>query len=154
MAKKKTKPAYEPGDLEKMAPPNDRIQHGPGNLSRLRKATGESAFIIEHGARGDDGEVFKLTRIDPILLEELLDADPRVRRLGIRADEKGRWTPAMLDRMELEVERVFEEEYLPLVLEEFAEIRRQIAEYALLRQAGNLELLRLHQAIDKHRPKR
>lgn len=157
MAKRKKQkvviPEYRPGDLDEMAPPNRRLPNGPGSIAGLKKPDGTNAFVHETDARG--GELtFNVTRIDPFLLEELLDADSRVRKLGIRADTHGKWTPAMMAAMRKEVERVFEEEYMPRVFAEFEEIADLLAEYTLLRQAGNLETMRLQEAIRAHRPKR
>ncbi len=159
MSKKKrrfkagTREPYRPGSLDELAPPNREVGQAPGNLADVRSADGQTTFVIEADCRNGFAR-FNRTRIDPFLFEELLDMDSAVRKLGIKADERQAWTEPMRQRMMQHVQRVFEEAYLPIVLDELEAMLPQVAEYALLRAAGQLELQRLHESIQKHRPTR
>lgn len=157
MAEKKrrrtAKPEYKPGTLDNMAPPNEHVQFCGGRMGDVLRPDGSSAFVKEHDCRGAD-TVFKVTMIDPFLLERLCDEDKKLQKIGASADAKEKWTPSMLERAEKEVDRIFEEVYLPKIFEEWNEIRRNVAEYALLRSADQLDSARIAERIRAFKLKR
>lgn len=134
------------GDLEKMRPPNDRVQFSDGRLADVKTEDGKSAFVKDEDCIGDDKR-FARTLIDPFRLEELLDTDAVVKRIGKRADEQGGWNARELTNMERAVLRVMHEEYLGELLEEMERVVPVVAEYMVLRTADKLDLERIRAAI-------
>lgn len=151
MAKKKTESAL--GDVENMRAPNAGVQPTPGALSDVLMEDGTSAFVTITDARGA-GRKFNVTLIDPFLLEELLDEDKTVKKLGAKADELGHWTPKLMEAMQVAVVEVFKEKYLPKIWDRVEQSLNVIAEYAMLRQVAIRECARLRENIQSHKPRK
>lgn len=151
MSKKKTESAL--GDVENMRAPNAGVQPSPGALSDVLTEDGASAFIVSTAARGA-GRKFNVTLIDPFLLEELLDEDKTVKKIGAKADELKRWTPQLMEAMKVAVIAVFRDKYLPKIWDQVEKSLNVTAEYAMLRQVAIRECARLHEDIKSYKPRK